>query len=274
MTINPLNHVDATIERTAAPTAAPLPVPTLIDAQHITVIRQGRTVLDDVSLDVQADTTVTLIGPNGAGKSTLVKVILGLIQPDSGHIQRQPGMRIGYVPQQLMIEPTLPLTVHRFVALGQPTDKKQMLQVMAETDTEKLLNRPVQRISGGEFQRVMLARALLRNPHLLILDEPAQAVDVTGQADLYGLIHQVRKRRGCGVLMVSHDLHLVMATTDWVICLNRHICCAGYPENIRDHEAYQALFGTLKTDHLALYQHRHHSKHVAHSITDSVNHRG
>src|SRR5690606_904154 len=197
-------------------------------------------ILRTADLTLEAGKIVTLIGPNGAGKTTLVRSVLGLIRVDEGTIERGPDLRIGYMPQKLHIEPSLPLSVERFLALA---GKPGLDEVMSLTGVDHLRKQPMQQLSGGETQRVLLARALLRNPQLLVLDEPVQGVDITGQAALYGLINDIRKQRDCGVLLVSHDLHLVMATTDTVVCLNQHVCCSGHPQAVTNDPAYLALFG-------------------------------
>ncbi|MGE3971350.1 MAG: ATP-binding cassette domain-containing protein, partial [Porticoccaceae bacterium] len=176
-------------------------------------------VLDQVDLEIPAGRILTLIGPSGCGKTTLVRIALGLLHPDGGTVTRTPGLRIGYMPQKLAIDPTLPLSVGRFLQLAE-RDPAKCRAALAETGIPDLWARPVRALSGGETQRMLLARALLRRPDLLVLDEPVQGVDVTGQEALYALIGDLRQRLGCAILMVSHDLHLVMAATDEVICLN------------------------------------------------------
>ena len=231
----------------------------LVEAKGVRLDIRGRVVLDQVDLNVAPAEIVVLIGPNGAGKSTLIKVILGLQKADEGQVALRPGVRIGYMPQRLVVDPVLPLTVSRFLALGGVCTKEKMLRILAEVGGEHLIDSPVQDISGGEMQRVMLARALLRDPQLLILDEPVQGVDVTGQSELYELISSIRDRYGCGILMVSHDLHLVMAAADRVVCLNRHVCCAGHPEAVSGDPAYLELFGA--TPGFAVYTHHHDHQH-------------
>lgn len=221
----------------------------------------GRAVLQNVSLEVGAGEIVTVIGPNGSGKTTLIRVLLGLLRPAAGTVRRRPGLTIGYVPQQLTVDPTLPLTVGRFLKLCAPRAASHSAQVLAEVGVESLLHSPVQGLSGGELKRVLLAQALLREPDLLVLDEPSAGVDVTGQAEFYALVRAIRARRGCGVLLVSHDLHLVMAATDRVICLNHHVCCTGHPEDVSRHPEYLALFGTQVRDTLAVYTHHHDHHH-------------
>ncbi|MDQ2695888.1 MAG: zinc ABC transporter ATP-binding protein ZnuC [Pseudomonadota bacterium] len=236
----------------------------LLEVSGVTLALQGRTLLHDVGLWVKRRQIVALIGPNGAGKTMLVRVVLGLIHADAGRVWRRPGIRIGYMPQRLVVEDTLPLTVQRFITLGTPAKRRQVQAVLAETGAERVLDTPIQAISGGELQRVMLARALVREPDLLVLDEPAQAVDVTGQYELYELIGQIRNRHGCGILMVSHDLHLVMAATDWVLCLNRHVCCSGHPDSVARDPAYLQMFGHEAVRHLAIYHHHHNHRHDLH----------
>lgn len=207
---------------------------------------------------------LALIGPNGAGKSTLVRLVLGLLRPDSGRIMLKPGLRIGYMPQRLSVADTLPLTVQRFITLGMAASRSQVRELLAEVGAEQVLDSPVQAISGGELQRVLLARALLRQPDLLVLDEPIQGVDLNGQYELHDLISNLRRQRGCGILMVSHELHLVMATTDHVICLNRHVCCSGHPDHVARDPAYLELFGLEGARTLAIYHHHHNHRHDLH----------
>jgi len=232
----------------------------LVSAAGVVVRFGDRVVLEDVDCAVAPGEIVTLIGPNGAGKTTLVRVLLGLLRPQEGRVVRARGLRIGYAPQRLHVEPTLPLTVEGFLALGTRTDRETYRQALAEVGVPGLLDSPVQRISGGELQRVVLARALLRRPGLLVLDEPAQGVDVGGQRELYRLIARLREQRGCAVVIVSHDLHLVMAATDHVLCLNGHVCCRGEPEAVSAHPEYRRLFGPVDRE-IAVYAHDHDHRH-------------
>ena len=238
---------------------------TLLRAVDVCVSLQGRQILDNVGLTVNRGEIVTLIGPNGAGKTTLVRVILGLLKPQSGSVESPSALRIGYMPQRLHLSENLPLTVRRFLALGcRKHCEADLLKVADQLSIEHLLRSPLQKLSGGEHQRVLLARALLRKPDLLVLDEPVQGVDVTGQAALYSLITKIRDELDCGVLMISHDLHLVMATTDQVLCLNNHVCCSGHPESVSQHPAYLELFGSPASAKLALYTHHHDHTHDIH----------
>ncbi|MBV8534658.1 MAG: ATP-binding cassette domain-containing protein [Alphaproteobacteria bacterium] len=241
----------------------------LLSARGIVKRFGRRTVLDHVDLAVAAREIVTVIGPNGAGKSTLLRILLGLLPPDAGAAHLAAGIRIGYMPQRLPVDETLPLTVRRFLRLGQAGSEAALRAALDEVGAAEVLDTEIQRISGGEFQRVLLARALLRDPALLVLDEPVQGVDVAGQEDLFRLILEIRDRRGCGVLMVSHDLHLVMAATDTVVCLNHHVCCTGRPEAVRVDPAYLALFGAARGGELAVYHHHHDHVHdVPHHAHD------
>lgn len=233
----------------------------LISASGIGLAFNGRPVLSAVDLAVQPGEIVTLIGPNGSGKTTLVRVLLGLLKPDKGSVARRPGLSLGYIPQHLHVDETLPLTVGRFLRLCAPRAHKRAGDVLAEVGVGDLLDRPFQAVSGGEMKRVLLAQALLRDPDLLVLDEPSAGVDVTGQAELYALIKSIRDSRHCGVLLVSHDLHLVMAATDQVVCLNRHVCCTGRPEAVSRDPAYLALFGPELAGRLAVYTHEHDHRH-------------
>ena len=217
-------------------------------------------VLQEVSLNIRENRIITLIGPNGAGKTTLVRIVLGLLAPDRGVIQRAPQLKIGYMPQKLSLEPTMPLSVKRFLQFAEP-DLKLCQEALARTGIPGLMENPVQALSGGETQRMLLARALLRKPNLLVLDEPVQGVDVSGQEELYQLIANLRHELNCGIFMVSHDLHLVMAATDEVVCLNQHVCCSGSPQQVSINPAFVELFGA-KT---ALYTHHHDHHHDLHS---------
>ncbi|MFB9134859.1 zinc ABC transporter ATP-binding protein ZnuC [Vibrio olivae] len=234
---------------------------TLVELKNIQVRFADKTVLDNVSLELERGKITTLIGPNGAGKSTLVKVLLGLQTRFQGQVVRSKGLRIGYVPQKLKLNETLPLNVSRFLRLAGKYSDQELTSALKLVGAEHLHNANMHSLSGGENQRVLLARALLRRPDLLVLDEPAQGVDIQGQMDLYDLINTLRYRFNCGVFMVSHDLHLVMAKTDHVVCLHHHICCSGAPDDITKHPQYIALFGQARHETLAFYHHQHDHHH-------------
>ena len=235
----------------------------VLQAHNLCFERRGQVILNDVSLALQPSQIVTLIGPNGAGKTTLVRLLLGLEQATAGSIERRPGLRIGYVPQKLSIPQALPMRVRDFLTLPRRVPLQRALQALQEMDVASIADKALQQISGGEMQRVLLARALLDAPQLLILDEPAQGLDVIGQQTLYAKIDEIRQRHQCAVLMVSHDLHLVMAATDRVVCLNTHVCCSGHPDDVSEHPEYLKLFGGA-LDGLAVYAHHHDHEHDLH----------
>ena len=236
-------------------------MPSLVTLENVSISFDQRQVLSGVSLELHPGKILTLLGPNGAGKSTLVRVVLGLLAPSSGRVSRSAGLRIGYVPQKLHIDPTLPVTVERFMRLSRGARNQDILPALKRVQAGHLLTSPLQKLSGGETQRVLLARALLNQPQLLVLDEPTQGVDVNGQVALYDLINQLRHELNCAVLMVSHDLHLVMAKTDEVLCLNHHICCSGTPEAVSQHPEFIAMFGPRGAQELAIYRHHHNHRH-------------
>ena len=235
----------------------------LLTLSHISLKHQRQSLLTDVSLSLAPRQIMTIIGPNGAGKSTLIKIALGLVKPDSGSVFRQANLGIGYMPQRLSLNPLMPLSVERFLAMAN-TRKKNIDTALGRTGIAHLRTRPLHDISGGETQRVLLSRALLSEPDLLVLDEPAQGVDISGQTELYELINSLRDTLCCAVLMVSHDWHWVMAQTDTVICLNQHICCHGHPEHVSNDPAYLSLFGRRHAEAVALYQHDHDHQHDIH----------
>ena len=236
-------------------------VTTLIQAEAISISFAERAVLQKIDLVVKQGQVVSLIGPNGAGKTTLVRVLLNLLQADSGTIHRHSELKIGYMPQRVALAQTLPLTVLRFLELSKSGTAADIEELLERLKIRHLAQQQLISVSGGELQRVLFARALLGNPNLLILDEPAQGVDLAGQAELYQLIGEIRSERNCGVLMISHDLHLVMSSTDEVVCLNHHVCCHGKPEQVSNDPAFLELFGASVSDGLAVYTHHHNHEH-------------
>ncbi len=238
----------------------------LIQASNITVSRQGNKILENVSVVVGEHDFLTVIGPNGAGKSMLLKCLIGFYMPDTGKIRKMAGLRVGYVPQNFSPEHTMPISVKRFLGLRRKTEKAVVEKVAEETGIVTILDQPLFNLSGGERQRVLLARSLLDNPHLLVLDEPAQNLDISGQLGFYKLIEKIYKERKVSVLMVSHDLHLVMASTNEVICLFHHVCCSGEPQLVAKDPEFISLFGKDMATMMAAYQHSHdHVHHHNHS---------
>ena len=233
----------------------------LVEARGLGVRRGGRWLLHDVDIAVERREVVTLIGPNGAGKTTLVRALLGLLRPDSGTVHRDAEVTVGYVPQRVHFDSTLPLTVARLMTLTSRRPPDAVNEALEETAVGHVLSARVSDLSSGELQRVLLARALMRLPNLLVLDEPLQGVDYTGEAELYELIAGIVERRACGVLLVSHDLHIVMGATDRVVCLNRHVCCTGAPEEVVGHDEFRRLFGPRAAAGAAVYRHAHDHVH-------------
>lgn len=241
-------------------------------------VRHGRApVLEDVSLCINKGEIVTIIGPNGSGKSTLIRALLGILPPSKGRIMRARGVRIGYVPQKLAIDASLPMTVRRFLSLPRRIDDTRAAQALARTGVSGVEHQQMADLSGGQFQRVLLARALLSAPDILILDEPTQGLDHPSINAFYALIEEVRRDMGCAVLLVSHDLHVVMRASDRVICLNGHICCQGTPRAVQSAPEYRAMFGVSDTGALALYEHHHDHSHDpaapdGHTHSETCNH--
>ena len=227
----------------------------------MTFTRGGRDLVAGIDLDIRSGEIVTLIGPNGAGKTTLVKLILGIESADRGQIWRPATTRIGYVPQRFEIQRAIPMTVERFLALGHEASRDDVMRALTDVGAAATLTRQLSMLSGGETQRVLIARALLRDPNLLVLDEPARGVDYAGEADLYDLIGRLRDERKLGVLLISHDLHVVMAKSDRVLCLNGHVCCSGKPEAVAQHPEYARMFGPGAASAFAVYLHNHDHAH-------------
>jgi len=234
---------------------------TLIETRGLSLRYGGALVLRDVNFTLSQGEIVTIVGPNGSGKSSLLRALIGALKPASGTVTRKPALKIGYVPQKLQIDGTLPLTVQRFLSLPVRQPHGLTTAALAQAGVAELAHRQMTDLSGGQFQRVLLARALLGTPDVLILDEPTQGLDQPGAAAFYRQIEEVRQRTGVAILMVSHDLHVVMATSDRVLCLNGHVCCEGTPEVVADAPEYRALFGTGTQGALALYRHDHNHDH-------------
>jgi zinc transport system ATP-binding protein len=234
---------------------------TLINIKDITVKYGEHIVLDKVSLDVAPGEIVTIVGPNGSGKTSLVKTIIGALKYHSGSLIIKNNLRIGYIPQRLNIDHTLPMTVQRFLNLTHRLTKDECLKALSAAGASGLLEAQMSNLSGGQFQRVLLARALQGDPEILILDEATQSLDQAGSADFYKQIESVRDKKGCAVLMISHELHVVMSASDKVICLNGHVCCSGAPEAVAIMPEYHDLFGTGTDGTLALYRHNHDHRH-------------
>lgn len=233
----------------------------LIETQNLRLAYGGRTVLRDVNISIARGEIVTVVGPNGSGKSSLLRALIGAIRPAAGTVTRAKDLRIGYVPQSLAIGTTLPLTVTRFLNLPARVNGNAALAALTDAGVPELAGQQLGALSGGQFQRVLLARALLHSPDILILDEATQGLDQPGAARFYQQIEKVRQTHGCAVLMVSHDLHVVMAASDRVLCLNGHVCCEGTPQVVADAPEYRALFGTGTQGALALYRHDHDHSH-------------
>lgn len=237
-----------------------VPAPALIELAQINVRIDERDILKNIDFAIGEKEIVTLIGPNGAGKSTLIKIILGIVKPNSGKIRSQKQLKLAYVPQKFNPSHSLPLRVKDLLDL-EPCPTAIRAEIIRDTGIAKLQHSKVQQLSGGERQRVLLARALLRQPNLLVLDEPMQGLDIQSEAELYDYVRSLPERYGCSILIVSHDLQWVMQGTQRVVCLNKHICCSGLPDSIQQHPEYQAIFGTNR-----VFYHHHHD-HCGHGDT-------
>ncbi|MEW5424431.1 ATP-binding cassette domain-containing protein [Amorphus sp. 3PC139-8] len=233
----------------------------LITGRGVSVELGGRTILRDIDVAIERGEIVTVVGPNGSGKSTFIRVLVGAIRPSRGQVSRAPGLVVGYVPQRLSLDATMPLTVARFLGLPKRRPAADVAAMLEHVGVAGLGRRQMSALSGGQFQRVLLARALLSKPDLLVLDEPTQSLDQPGTAAFYRLIETVRRELGCAVLMVSHDLHVVMSASDRVLCINGHICCEGTPTVVSAAPEYRALFGSGTQGAFALYQHKHDHHH-------------
>lgn len=233
----------------------------LINVNNISLSHEGKNILDNVSFKLHPGEFITLIGPNGAGKSSLIKVLLGIIKQDSGEVIRNDHIKLGYTPQSFSANPYIPISVIDFLTLNQRLDNKFTEETYKLTGIEDLINLPLKNLSGGELQKVLLTRALLNKPNVLILDEPAQNLDVDAQIQLYKLIQDIHQKQNCAVLMVSHDLHRVMKESTQVLCLYHHICCEGLPESILKDDQFNDLFADQIHDLMATYEHHHNHQH-------------
>ncbi|STO94167.1 zinc ABC transporter ATP-binding protein [Haemophilus pittmaniae] len=240
-----------------------VPMP-LIELKQINVIFAEKTALRDINLKIYPNSIITIVGPNGGGKSTLLKTLLKLQKPSSGEVLYHDKVRIGYVPQKIHLDHSLPLTVSRFLRLSKGVNKRDVEATLTQLSIHHLAEQNMQKLSGGEMQRVLLARAILNKPNLLVLDEPTQGVDINGQAELYQLIHQTQQALNCAVVMVSHDLHIVMADSKEVLCINQHICCAGTPETLSNDPTFMRLWGNQIAQNVGFYSHHHNHHHNMH----------
>ena len=232
----------------------------LVKLKDVGLKRNDKWLVKGVSLVVEKGKIITLIGPNGSGKSTTAKIALGLHKNIEGEVQKLTD-KIGYVPQKISIDWTLPLRVKDFMLLTDDLNDKLIDEALTLTGVDHLKNKNLGNLSGGEFQRVLLARAISKKPELLVLDEPVQGVDFTGEIALYELIKKISQNLNCGILLISHDLHTVMSATDHVVCLNGHVCCSGSPLDVAKNKEYKALFGEQASQTLSIYEHKHDHVH-------------
>jgi zinc transport system ATP-binding protein len=233
----------------------------LITVENLSVRYGGHMALAHVDMVIEPGEIVTVVGPNGSGKTSLLRAIIGAVEPAAGRVTRKPGLRLGYVPQKLHIDPTLPITVERFLRLPGGITRADCARALEQAGVPDLSGQQMSGLSGGQFQRVLLAHALIHRPDILLLDEATQGLDQPGAAAFYRRIEEVRRETGCAVLMISHELHVVMSASDRVICLNGHVCCEGTPEIVSSAPEYRALFGTGTGGALALYRHEHDHGH-------------
>ena len=233
---------------------------TLLKLESVGFSKNNKWLVRGVSLEVRQGEIVTLIGPNGSGKSTTAKIALGIYKEIEGNVKKFTN-KIGYVPQKISIDWTLPIRVIDFMSLtDEPTDE-QINIALNLTGVEHLKNKSLGNLSGGEFQRVLIARAIAKQPNFLVLDEPVQGVDFKGEIALYELIKKISEELNCGILLISHDLHVVMSATDFVVCLNGHVCCSGTPQVVAKNNEYQELFGERASTILSIYEHKHDHTH-------------
>ena len=233
----------------------------LISAKNVSVLKHQKSILDNIDIQINKNDFITIIGPNGAGKTMLLKCLMGFYKPTSGRIERKEKLKIGYMPQSISVINTMPMTVKDFITVRKEYDDISLNKVITEVNISEIVNKQLSVLSGGEMQRVLLARSLLNNPDLLILDEPAQNLDISGQLNFYKLIQEIYSKRNVSILMVSHDLHLVMVSTKKVLCLYKHICCSGAPQQIAKDPEFLSMFGKDMANMLSIYQHSHDHNH-------------
>ena len=233
----------------------------LISAKNVSVFKNQKSILKNIDIDINKNDFITIIGPNGAGKTMLLKCLMGFYKPNFGEIQKKNKLKIGYMPQSINVINTMPMTVKNFITVRKKFDDISFKQVISEVNINYLINKQLSVLSGGEMQRVLLARSLLNNPDLLILDEPAQNLDISGQLSFYKLIQEIYSKRALSILMVSHDLHLVMVSTKKVLCLSNHICCSGKPQQVAQDPEFISMFGKDMANMMAVYQHTNNSPH-------------
>ena len=233
----------------------------LISATNVSVFKQQKSILKNIDIQINKNDFITIIGPNGAGKTMLLKCLMGFYKPNFGEIQKKEKLKIGYMPQSINVINTMPMTVKNFITVRKKYDDISFKQVVSEVDIKQLVHKQLSVLSGGEMQRVLLARSLLNNPDLLVLDEPAQNLDISGQLSFYKLIQEIYSKRDISILMVSHDLHLVMVSTKKVLCLSNHICCSGKPQQVAQDPEFISMFGKDMANMMAVYQHTNNPSH-------------
>ena len=233
----------------------------LISATNVSVFKHQKSILKNIDIQINKNDFITIIGPNGAGKTMLLKCLMGFYKPNFGEIQKKDKLKIGYMPQSINVINTMPMTVKNFITVRKKYDDISFKQVVSEVDIKQLVHKQLSVLSGGEMQRVLLARSLLNNPDLLVLDEPAQNLDISGQLSFYKLIQEIYSERDISILMVSHDLHLVMVSTKKVLCLSNHICCSGKPQQVAQDPEFISMFGKDMANMMAVYQHTNNPPH-------------
>ena len=232
----------------------------LVKLDKASAVKNKKVLVKNISLEVKQGEIVTLIGPNGSGKTTTAKMALGINKNFEGSVQRYTD-KIGYVPQKVVIDWTLPIRVSDFMQLTSKVNIEEVNEALNFTGVNHLENKNLNELSGGEFQRVLIARAIAKKPELLVLDEPVQGVDFKGEISLYELIRSISEKTNCGILLISHDLHVVMSATDYVVCLNGHVCCSGTPKKVANSNQYRELFGDRASTMLSIYEHNHDHSH-------------